>query len=222
MAIARDTSLGIQVLGTTGGSFAYTCTGSDRLLLVWVFVQYAGAYTAKTRSVTYNGVAMTELKHTGTNSASDVQGVILFGLLNPASGSNTVAVTVESSAAVCYAQAASYTGVSQSGLPDSSGSNKGTTQDLSVSTTVVASNCWLYSCSYAERAQTYTSGSMTAIQGNSSQLIEGDSNGTVATGVQSITIHLASSQLVGGILISIAPATVTASTHNLTLLGVGT
>ena len=205
MAIARDTSIALQTLSSTGGTYSYTCTGTNLLLLVWVFVQYASAYTGKTCTVTYDGVSMTELGNTGTTSASDVQGVRLFGLLSPSTGANNVIVTAESSAGVCYSMAASYTGVKQTGLPDSVSSNKGNTGDLSVSTTVVASNCWLFSCSYAERAQTYTSGSMTAIQGNSSQLIMGDSNGTVASGSQAINIHLATANLVGAMIISFAP-----------------
>ncbi len=206
MAIARDTSLGLQDKSPAGGTFLYTCTGSDRLLLVWVFIQTSDAYTNHTVTVTYNSVSMTQLAATGTNAGSDVQGVLLFGLLNPTSGSNTVSVSVSGAGTViCYAQVASYTGVKQSGLPDSVGTNKGTTSDLTVSTTVVASNCWLFTCSYSERAQTYTSGA-TVLQGNASQVIEGDSNATVAAGSQSVVIHeTGGPQLIGGIVVSFAP-----------------
>ena len=99
MAIAFDAAAtGVQPFGT-GLTYAHTCTGTDRALFVTV------AAGANVSGVTYGGVAMTILSGTGT-------GLVLAGLLNPASGTNNVIISLAGTE-TCNATSASYTGVDQ-------------------------------------------------------------------------------------------------------------
>lgn len=95
MAVAFDavgpSSAGASSSASTSLTWSHTCTGSNRALLVGVAMG-KGTDTGISTTATYNGVAMTSLGviHTGGGTAGYVQ---LFGLANPASGANTVAIT---------------------------------------------------------------------------------------------------------------------------------
>src|SRR6478752_2205791 len=81
-------------------SWSHTCTGSNRYLVV--FFNINGRIPT---TVTYNGVAMTQLATVATRNSC-------FGLINPATGSNTIAASWGSSvAASCIS--VSLTGVNQ-------------------------------------------------------------------------------------------------------------
>jgi hypothetical protein len=77
---------------TTGGtlssySFSHTTSGTDRVLLVTIFQNNS---TTDPTAVTYNGVAMTMVTSTAYNGASSS----IWKLVAPATGANTVAVTL--------------------------------------------------------------------------------------------------------------------------------
>lgn len=198
MAIAFDAA-------TDGGngasvhSFAHTCTGTDRILLVALSVDDGTVPT-----VTYNSVAMTEVSRTTADSVRDH---FLFYLINPASGSNTVAVT--NSAGTIFAGAASYTGAKQTGQPDSFATNTtASATTITGTTTVVASNCWLVGCGQADGG-TSSGGTGTtkrAQYGGFPQFALIDSNATVATGAQSLVLDGNLSAAMNIIVASIAPA----------------
>lgn len=132
--------------GNNGGStnsltFSYTCgSGSNRLLIVVITGDYA-AHDDIT-GVTYNSVAMT-LAVKKIASGSTTRNVYIYYLLNPASGSHSVAI---SSTANHYllAGAADYTGVLQSGQPDATATNDSVSNatTLTTSITTVADNAW--------------------------------------------------------------------------------
>src|SRR5205809_294622 len=88
---------------TTTHSYAHTCAGSDRLLLVAVLI---GATADDVTGVTYNGVAMTRV---GT-IADSLRRVYLYELVGPASGTHNVVVSTGTNQLI-IAGSASYTGV---------------------------------------------------------------------------------------------------------------
>lgn len=98
---------------SSGGVVSYSFTvgsGSNRALVLFINVGSASG-TVPTPTVTYNSVSMT-LSDTQTVSSS--QKLFTFTLLNPASGANTLAITLSASAQTNYVSSAamSYANVS--------------------------------------------------------------------------------------------------------------
>lgn len=117
-------------------NWSHTCSaGQNRGLLVEVSVFAAGTVTG----VTYNGVAMTFVR-------ADTTGVYrteIWRLENPASGANSVAVTLSASL-TSVATAVSYTGVDQANMVEASGGATGTGGSPSASATTVSTYAWLF------------------------------------------------------------------------------
>lgn len=129
MAIAIDANT-----RSTATSFSHTCTGSD--LILRVVVSTAGSAAGLT--ATYNGVSMTQAVSVDVPVAGD--GHAEFYLLDPATGSNTVAITGATSP---DSNAISYTGVAAvSGAASSTG-----TMSFSQNFTVGVANSWVLSSS---------------------------------------------------------------------------
>ncbi len=176
MALALDTST-----TSTLGTYSHTCTGSDLIL----FVGVNGDTTDTLTSITYNGVSMTII------SKVQVPGDrwdYLYALVGPATGAHNVVI---SGASFHASAAVSYTGASQTGQPDSfnTGTVTGNTV-ITVSTTVVAANCWLIMWGSVDGG-TMAAGTGTTFRNGS--LAGGyamfDSNGTVGTGSQSLQFN---------------------------------
>lgn len=110
MAIALDAT-GSQLNQTSVAalSWSHTCTGSDRVLFVGVAYQ-SGAGT--TCTATYNSVSMTQI----WNKRDDlnVQSSVGFVLIAPATGANTVAITLGATVDAAAGGSVSLTGVDQS------------------------------------------------------------------------------------------------------------
>src|SRR4051794_32046789 len=83
MAIALDTVGTVQ----SAASYSYTCTGSDRVLVV-IYRKTSGADAT---AMTYGGVSLTKLGGILTNAGADAYSV--WYLIGPASGANTLAIT---------------------------------------------------------------------------------------------------------------------------------
>ena len=82
---------GQSATNTSSTSWSHTCTGTNRYVTVGVALGQNP--DTRTVAVTYGGVAMTPIKLQRTDNAT--AGYIqLFGLVNPATGPQTVAVTV--------------------------------------------------------------------------------------------------------------------------------
>jgi len=160
----------------------HTCSGSNRIL----FVSIIGDTSDNITKCTYNGDAMTLLTK-GSNSA---RWVYFYYLINPDTGTNEIEIT---GYAYPTAVAASYTGVKQTGFPDSnSGRLTGTdVTSKTVTNTVVASNCWLVMLSGTHDGNPSTAGSGTTLrvqrtgEGTDTCAIL-DSNGVVGNGSQSL------------------------------------
>lgn len=115
-------------------SQSFTVTGTDTFLAVVL------THNTTINSVTYAGVALTKL----TTQSSLNYGVLDFWyLIAPATGANTLAI--DGNADFVSATWASYTGVKQTGFPDSQSKQDPTTPSSPItgSTTTVADNCWL-------------------------------------------------------------------------------
>lgn len=223
MAIARDASTTNNSTGWSVGSsstFAHTCTGSDRLLLVYTFNNGNGGDPT---GITYNGTSMTKLNNQLTDASAF--NLTLWGLLAPSTGSNNVVVTWSSGTGINNCTAFSYTGVLQSGLPDSTNTGSSSSSaSISVSTTVVASNCWLAGCTRSS-LDTQSGGTNASIvnscNSDGSQCVH-DSNGTVGTGSQTATINVSPNNTQWMNLISIAPAGGASAVYRrIALMGVG-
>jgi hypothetical protein len=202
MAIAYDNS-------TNGGStfaasltYSHTTSGSDRFLVVATYDE-VGA-TSFIAGVTYAGVSMT--KEATIRCPSD-RITCLWKLHAPASGANNVVITSTGGSIVIGSDAASYTGAAQTGQPDSSATNTATAANsLTVSTTVVASNCWLVGFFKKNSGGAFDSaGAGTTARVNTAGLMMADSNGTVGTGSQSLIANYVSGNF-SGIIMSIAEA----------------
>jgi len=199
MAIEFDaTSAGSQV-STTSKSWSHTCTGSNLILFVGIQIT---ANTATISGVTYAGVAMTKIASIDW-PGSGVGSSALWYIVAPATGANNIVVSA-SPAAYIDGFGVSYTGASQTGIPDSS--NTGSANTLS--TTVVATDCWtiMHLASSAGAAVTYNSGTTARVVNwaNSDGML--DSNGTVSTGSQSLGMSQSGSNTYRGVIASFAPA----------------
>jgi len=200
MAIAFDATSQSATGSATSLTWSHTCSGSDRVLVVGILTNNT---TDILTGVTYNGVAM---------SLVDKQVMInnfwgySYYLIAPDTGANNIVISF-SSASLIAGLAQSYTGVSQSGFPDSHTIGVTTGSSINCTTTVVASNCWLWvnartsntpgvGAGTTEREQVYGTG------------ITADSNGTVGTGAQTLVITNTTpgGTPVGWMILSMAPA----------------
>ncbi len=158
-------------------------------------------------SVTYNSVAMTQFMN--VTSANPWRGWCYY-LVNPATGAHTVAITTSGTMDM-RAASVSYTGASQTGVPDSSNSGAQTSNSasISVNTTVVASGSWVSAFTFSGAVPANTIGGvLTATRiSNGSAIVWADSNGTVSTGSNTATFSNASpTQTYLTLVFSIAPA----------------
>jgi len=123
-------------------SWSHTCTGDNRLLVVGD--GNYGIYVPATASVTYNAVDLTPIG----NKKEDWVRISLFYLIAPATGSNTVAVTLSGTVDNALGGAISYTGADQSNQPDASNSasgGAGSSLTATVDVTTQVDNCWVVS-----------------------------------------------------------------------------
>lgn len=120
-------------------SWSHTCTGSNRYLTVGIsMLSLAQTVTG----ITYNSVSLSLLGVRA--SVSGAARVELWGLVAPATGSNTIAVTL-SGAIASAGNASSYTGVHQTSPTEAFNSAQATNvgaADATVDVTTVADNAW--------------------------------------------------------------------------------
>lgn len=138
MAVARDAATDLGLVFATSLTAAHTCTGADRALVVGFFETYTGS--PNSCSVTYDGVAMTEI-----GAAIQCPGdrwIHCFLLLNPSAGTHNVVINAGSADAI-EAIAASWTGANGSGQPDAHTTNSASSSgNINTSLTTIADNCW--------------------------------------------------------------------------------
>lgn len=114
---------------TTSGSF--NCAGTSSTYLIAFVSGSSGTLTAS-----YNGVAMTSLAGISTTSTQSN----MFGLANPATGSNTLSISSSGGSLQC--EVVSYDNVAAVSTPDGTGTNAGSS-GYSVSVTTTINNDWV-------------------------------------------------------------------------------
>jgi hypothetical protein len=172
MAIALDSATnGGSVTPGTSLTFSHTCSGDNRLLLV--FIKRSGAIT----SVTYNSDLMSVVASAPFNS--DYGDLDIYGLLNPDTGTHDVVINLNNNY-YCQAVSASYTGVKQTGLPNASdGSVQGTAGvSLTDSVTPTLTDCWVMGTGIGPEIAASTGMTQRGII--ASGIVAGDSNGMVS------------------------------------------
>ena len=189
-------------------SFSHTVTGSDPILFVYLYWN-----TSRTvSSVTYNGVSMTAVSTANDNGGGEFSNV--YYLAGPATGSNTVAITMSGSCSI-EAVAASYTGADQSTPIDASryeAANLETGTSYSEALTTVADNCWVVWGTREYAGRTVSAGANTAFREKVNVIygaIWADSNAAV-TPAGSRTLNLsatASGNWYSDVLVSFKEAT---------------
>lgn len=229
MAIAFDASAGGTRFNVSGSSLAWshTCTGSDRILIVSLTTYHPSVSGGDIVSgVTYNGVSMTLL---GKDDAQTNEQFYIFYLVAPATGSNTITASFSSSTTFAWGVSGSYTGVDQTSPIDSSAFDAAgqTARSLiTATTTVVASNCWTVAGFFSNGGGiTANTGTLRQLSPTSDRQALVDSNGTVATGSQSLSVNCNNDNTSWGIL-SLAEAGAggggaVVPVPTLSLLGVG-
>lgn len=136
MAIARDTSKMFSSGASSSLTTSYTCSGTNRLLMVYAFRENSETVTG----ITYNGTAMT----LATSKAQGTSTAYAYYLINPATGANNIVVSFSGASSNCIAGAISYTGVKQSAQPDAiNSSSSASATSLTTSVTTVADNAWI-------------------------------------------------------------------------------
>lgn len=222
MAIAFDAvTFATPAAGTTP-TYSHTCSGNNRILFVSIVVY--GGDTDRINSVTYGGVAMTELIQVQGNLGGTIHH--LYYLVAPASGANNVIINASTSISV-DTHAASYTGVRQtSPVPTFDGFNTigGSASIITLDLTTTEANCWLVGGGWENLGSTITGGTGTTVRHAGSSTAWGDSGGVVPIGAQTLNFNMGGvedqSTGVGAVIRAVSTPEVT--TEAVTEVGVNT
>lgn len=163
-AIARDAATdGGFAGGISTRAFNHTCTGSNLI----VFGLLINDTNRVWSSASYNSVAMTQA---GSDvDFGDDHACSMMYLVNPATGTHSLSMTVSGSCTMIQA-AASYSGVAQSSPIDNTAQSTSTTDPLAVSVTVNTANSWIIAVvGFQQNTASVTAGA------NTSHLVNMDS-----------------------------------------------
>jgi hypothetical protein len=204
-AIARDATSTSGVTIATSQTWAHTMSaGSNGVLFLYGFVRSTDATNLSTAK--YNGVLMSTTTPAWSDYLEGKYGWMMH-LAAPTSGTNNIVTTFNASLSTTWA-AVSYTGASQSGIPDSIVTNAGdaTSNNFSMSTTVVASNSWLLMSQIGVDAGSCSTATSPAVLINTQNPGQTDTNGVVGTGSQSIAVTGCGNRIQVKVILSFAPA----------------
>jgi hypothetical protein len=215
--ISFDSASSNPTGGSTGTSVtvSHTTSGSNRIL--WVYVNcYRGAGSGdECIGVTYNGVSMTQAKKYQPRANVCMY---LFYLVAPDTGANNIIASFSASQDEIYCRSASYTGVSQTGIPDATGqSNVDPATSLSCATTTVSDNCWIVGGFYGENGNVSASTNTTMRNTASSRPI-GDTNSSQTPAGSHSVACTSSSSLLAIITASFSPVVTTTYQGNMFLV----
>ena len=181
---------------STGTSGTHTTSGTNRIMFGLAYDDSGDNCAAPT----YNSVAMTLIDKIQTSAGNNEYAYVYY-LVNPALGANTYAF----SGTGCNGTIVSYTGASQTGVPDSTAKLANSDATHTVTTTVVASNSWIVGSYAGNRATSMGTG--TTCRGNcGAQFTQVDSGAAVASGSQSLSVVQGGSPAIQAMVIaSFAP-----------------
>lgn len=186
-AIAIDAgSKATGVATSVSFTWSHTCTGSNLLLWIGVGENDATTFGDWVTGVTYNSTSATRATAVITGIAGQDM-TWLYYLAAPTTGANTAQVNVNHSGP-WYGTSESYTGCSQTGIPDAITSSNATTNPQSSTITIVATGCWVISvCADGNTGSPTPNALITTSRGGQTfEAVLADSNATVSTGVQTV------------------------------------
>ncbi|MCA9962470.1 MAG: hypothetical protein KC443_25725, partial [Anaerolineales bacterium] len=133
MAISHDSTTALQI---NTASFSHTCTGSNLTLVVPIWI-FDGSADITVTDITYNSVSLTQRRARVETFGGRYWRVEIWTLDSPATGSNTVAVTLSGTPSGYAVGAISYTGanngVGTTGDNSSNDNNPSTTHTSTTS-----------------------------------------------------------------------------------------
>lgn len=203
MAIGFDTvSESFVEAGFNNTTTSHTVTGSNTIFFGGIW----NGNTSGLTTVTYNGSSMTLVNSINGNPGGTTY---MYYIVNPTTGTNTFSVTRSSTVGRLFIFGASYTGAAQTGQVDSSNTATNTgSSGHTVSTTVVAPNCWLVGVMIMDGANSLAAGSGTTMREKDTRFGQAgwfDSNGTVGTGSQGLSTTAIGANAYGDVVASFLP-----------------
>jgi hypothetical protein len=180
MAIALDaTTNSGRGTNVSTCSWSHTCSGNNRLLVVCVGFKAPTGTTVS--SLTYNGVALTFVRaNENIISAGTIARSEIWYLVSPATGANSISLTLSASASAVLAGAISLTEVDQSSPLDAHAGQSSSGSTISVVITTVADGAWIID-SYARG-----DGIGTTVGANQTQRWKIDTYNTDSFGVSTV------------------------------------
>lgn len=219
-----DSNSGYQA-ASSGYNWNHTCAGSNRYLSVGIgMLSLAQTVTA----MTYNSVAMTFLG--SQNSVTGAARIELWGLIAPATGTNSIAVTLSGSIASAGV-ASSYTNVHQTspteGFNSAQATNVGAA-DATVNVTTVADNDWCVDIVATDDtaitvgAGQTSAGNVTGLGGSAAMSYEGPKTPAGSVTMSWTNVAALATWSIGSIALrNIAASTLGGTSSKFALLGVG-
>lgn len=224
-AIARGTAtIGNRLdIGVASSTQSFSASsGSDNFAIYSLYAE-AGAGVDPITSVTYAAAAMTLAVKIQRSTGTGYQ--YSYYKINPATGANDATANFSPNATTLNNGFVNYTGVDQTSPIDATASsvNGSGNTTLSTTLTVVASNCWAFNGSFANNGSlTFTAGITNSLGSpNAGGWGIADTNGTIGTGGNTVTIGRASAGEAGITCFSFKPSVAVTEQLSLLTTGVG-
>jgi len=203
MSIAFDSKSNSSGSGTSL-TFSHVCSGSNLILIVGIQTYLVSPTGITISSVTYDGVEMTSFGNVERTPNGEYQ--YMYYLIAPSVGSQNIIITTTTPMDYIGATSASYTGVRQTGQPDSYVTFPNSTgTSITTTTTTIADNSWLVGFYVVDTAGTWTAGLDTTARDAIGNARLFDSNGakTPAGSYSLIATHPIG--VLSGQMVSISP-----------------
>jgi hypothetical protein len=208
MAIATPTKFTYLNFSSTSGSKSFDAgSGSDRVMFV---ATTNNSGTDGGFAVTFNGASFTQI---GTITVAGIGTMRLWYLINPASGSNTWAVS-RTNTGDTWCLAIVYEGASQIQQGDTYHTQAHAATSMQNTLTTPADNCWTLEVIGSNRTQTAGSGTAFRVN-NTAPFAFFDSNGAVTpAGSNTLTVAQSDTTAAGSIMVAIRPVAAVGNTSN--------
>src|SRR5579872_4815942 len=197
MSVVRTNTTNPAARTGANPTFSHTSTAGANLYLVVSIFSGSDNVTA----VTYNGVTMNQLVKGGDTVGGET--LYIYGLPNPSTGSNTVAITCP---VTVTSGAATYSGVSQATTPDNTVAQTQTTNtSITATLSTTASGCFLFGQG-AWSGGTTSAGSGTTLiadAGNGTGICESNPLQVASTGSNSLILTSGASPSWGLVVVAL-------------------
>lgn len=210
MAIAADSSADGGTAFSASNTWSHTTAGAN--LILWILFAIVSDASGTqdpasgVQTVTFDGVAATEVGHTTQGAGAFTQANFLFALANPNVGAKTVSIGTSITPFAVIGQSASYTGTAGT-VDNSNTGTQASATSLTVAVTPSAANCWTIFATKNNNGSASAGTGSNLVLANANGAGIFDSNGTVAAGVpysMQATVGLAARW--DGVIASFGPA----------------